>query len=80
MRTFRADGSWAVFSTADPANLKEYLELENLDAWLQDAGGCDGAASESGSVPLGSINSGVACKDDATGTGFLSNTPRHAPL
>ena len=30
-----ADGSWAVVSTADPLNKQEYLELENLDAWLE---------------------------------------------
>ena len=41
------------------------------DARLQDAGGCDGASTESGSLPVGNLGQGVACADDATGSGYL---------
>ena len=56
-----ADGSWTVISTTDPLNKQEYLEIENLDAWLEDMGGCDGASSPSGTVDVGAVNSGVRC-------------------
>lgn len=32
-----ADGSAVIFSLADPDATVEYLEIENFDAWLQDA-------------------------------------------
>ncbi len=66
-----ADGSWVVVSTADPLNKQEYLEIENLDAWLEDMGGCDGASSPSGTIDVGDIHNGVTCDDGATGEGYL---------
>lgn len=31
-----------LFTASDPDASYDYLEIENFDAWLQDAGGCDG--------------------------------------
>lgn len=66
-----ADGSWTVISTVDPLNKKEYLEIENLDAWLEDMGGCDGASSPSGAIQVGALNNGVTAEDNQVGTGYI---------
>jgi|EP01047_Picozoa_sp_COSAG01_P039180 hypothetical protein len=45
--------------------------VDSFDAWLGSAGGCDGAASPTGAVSAGNLQSGVACQDGGSGTGYI---------
>ena len=52
-------------------NRYEELEVQNFDAWLQAAGGCDGASTESGKIKLVNLGAGVACQDALAGNGYI---------
>ena len=64
--------SWVVLTYLSLSmNRYEELEVQNFDAWLQAAGGCDGASTESGKIKLVNLGAGVACQDALAGNGYI---------